>query len=63
LKTKAVEGSNNELPIKRSKALARSSLRRKAFWFQVLRLKEWMISWVTMMLEEMCLFLIKATWE
>jgi hypothetical protein len=25
---------------KRSKALARPSLRRKAFWFQILRLKE-----------------------
>jgi hypothetical protein len=29
----------NEIPV-RSKALAKSTLRRKAFWFQELRLKE-----------------------
>jgi hypothetical protein len=47
---------------RRLKALARSNLRMKAFWFQLFELKEWIISWVIIILEEICFFLIKAAW-
>jgi hypothetical protein len=55
LETLSLEGWHLKCHSILSKALARSSLGRKALSFEDLRLKEWIMSWATMILEAICL--------
>jgi hypothetical protein len=55
-----VKRSSDEIPVDAVKSLGEIKLEEKSLVFQLLRLKEWMISCVMIILEEICLFLIKA---